>query len=485
MKKSLFLRVLSGLVLIALMVSACAPVTPQVIEKEVTPAPQKEVTKPTLYISTWAWPSMRTVQHRLFQEYTNAKGTQVFYIEFAGGGFDYNRWIEAQAAVNELPDLVMGRVGAIDEDVRNGRGHFLDLSPYLDKPNPYAPEFPTWRDVFVNGVLDEAAVAGPDGKKQYVYIPLDRATDVLYIWDEPFKKAGFTLPIEDYPTFVKALDAVKAQGIIPYSQVNIAGRAFGAGAVWVDQVLGELDPKIDLDKDGVPNEKEWYLAVKKGVFSFDDPQWQCAIQVLRDFSQKYYTPGWEASSWPRSKEDFITHKAAVFDDSSWFATDTASPEQRGFDWEPFVQHRVSLTKDGPCGQYVDRPARSTIRIGFAFAVPAGKPNEKQIIDFLQYITAPKTASAIADQTLLLMPLKTITMKHPLSRFLEEPRNPPLWWSPFPGLTPEFWTDASNLLYDYMLGRIEMDKMVSGLKKAAETAIKDIEEKHPDWAKEAQ
>jgi hypothetical protein len=61
-------------------------------------------------------------------------------------------WLTTRGLANRLPDIYSAANAIFVDTIRDG--WWVDLTPYLDKPNPYIPGNKRWRDSIKAGLLD-------------------------------------------------------------------------------------------------------------------------------------------------------------------------------------------------------------------------------------------------------------------------------------------------------------------------------------------
>ena len=188
----------------------------------------------------------------------------------------YKEKIRVAMASGEIPDVYFTWVGEYTRQfIRAGR--VLDITQYLSTP--------AWQGRFAPATLDAYKT---DGKIYGVPIEVDAK---FMIYNKAlFAKAGIDAPPAEWPTFVAALNKLKAAQITPIS--------FGAQLAWATvHYIGDLNAKL------VPSNvrlADYTLRAAPDKL-FTDPGYVQSLALYRDF----LTNGWFNKS-----PDAYTHAAA-------------------------------------------------------------------------------------------------------------------------------------------------------------------------------
>lgn len=101
------------------------------------------------------------------------------------------------------PDITYQSGTVINSDL--GKDYYVNMSPYLAKPNPYAPDYATWADLYNSAELATTQAADGD-----IYsINLERIPVGIMVNKTMLAKAGISKSPTTYAEFINAVDAVK------------------------------------------------------------------------------------------------------------------------------------------------------------------------------------------------------------------------------------------------------------------------------------
>lgn len=112
-------------------------------------------------------------------------------IEFVDEQFEgYNDIVRARAASGELWDVFWAQWGSLNSTLPEGIA--VDLTPYFEQPNPYAPDADTWQEVMNETIISETR--SPSGASYN--INGDFVATAFFYNADLFEQAG----IESTPT---------------------------------------------------------------------------------------------------------------------------------------------------------------------------------------------------------------------------------------------------------------------------------------------
>lgn len=353
----------------------------------------------------------------------------------------YQEYIRSQfAAGTPKASLVNPNVVA---DLLNAK-KFLDMSPYLDRRNPYSNR--PWRDD-----MDATAVANmrnPVTGEMYV-LNLETVQILWFYNTSAFKKAGILDEAQaiskterNQPTwsqFMNWCDKLKGSGYIP---VAIEGdfRSFfeirmgWLARMYLDQYTRheadlvrakpgdwdfregiddqwKYDPKDPHNDDATKitfNSTRKMIALKDHKQRVDGPEFRELYTNLKQFSDRCAPPGWLGTS--DAYPLFLTQKAAIRLDGAWllssFEKDIRSlaegkyisgsakegqPTPTALPGQPASAFELgSFNNPTMEGKAVDAPARTIeVNIGF-WGIPKKEQKQNDLeVDFLMYLTSPE------------------------------------------------------------------------------------------------
>lgn len=406
----------------------------------------------------------------------------------------YEEWLVTQMTGGTSPEIVWYQRGYIARDYQ--KGWFVNLTPYLNTPNPYVPGNKKWIDVFQPPVI--ASGTAPDGNI-YMITGDIVGTGIFYNKDA-FKKVGIAVPTI-WDEFLKAQAKLKTGGYIPFSiSMDLAGGVQLWGS-WSTREIQDVlyDHKMSEIK-GVkePVKRTWkpgenlppqimVKAIKKGTYSAKDPEWKEMLRILKDWSQY-----WPEGFWALPVDDvyrlWATGKAAMMWHGSWMNKAVRFDPLRKFEWGVFPKI-PKITKETSQYGGVDFPAMAGVGGAYQYAIASSAKARgvlDETIDWMKFITAPKNLIGILNDHGGFAPgvietegsdptLKVYTdqmVKYGTERI-----------EPFDSmLTREFVDNLWKSLQQFLAGKLSVEKMTDQVQREMVRAADQLLAEHPDWAK---
>jgi raffinose/stachyose/melibiose transport system substrate-binding protein len=406
----------------------------------------------------------------------------------------YEEWLVTQMTGGTSPEIVWYQRGYIARDYQ--KGWFVNLTPYLNQPNPYVKGNKKWIDIFQPPVI--ASGTAPDGNI-YMITGDIVGTGIFYNKDI-FQKVGVSVP-SIWSQFLKVQSKIKAAGYIPFSISMDLGGGVQLWGSWCTRELQDVlyDHKMSEIK-GVkePVKRTWkpgenlppqvmVKAIKNGTYSPKDPEWKEMLRILKDWSQY-----WPQGFWALPSDDvyrlWVTGKAAMGWFGSWQNKPVRFDPLRKFEWGVFPKI-PKITKDTSPYGGVDFPAMAGVGGVFQYAIASSSEKRgvlNETIDWMRYITAPQNLIPLLNDHGGFAPgtkdtkgadpsLKVYTdqmVKYGTERI-----------EPFDSmLTREFVDNLWKLLQQYLAGKIDIEKMTDEVQKEMNKAADQLLAEHPDWAK---
>jgi len=407
----------------------------------------------------------------------------------------YEEWLVTQMSGGTSPEIVWYQRGYIARDYQ--KGWFVNLDPYLAEPNPYAPEYKTWKDLFQPPVI--ASGTAPDG---HIYMITGDIVGTGFFYNKTlFDKLGLKEP-DTWAEFEKAQQAIKDEGVIPMSiSMDLAGGVQLYGS-WSTREVQDVvyDKKMSYIKCTTePVAHTWkpgenlpppvmVNAIKDGRYGAKDPEWGEMLRILKDWSRF-----WPDGFWALPPDDvyrlWAEGKAAIAWQGSWMNKPIRNDPLIQFEWGIFPKIPTITTETSPYGGS-EFPAMAGVGGVFQYAIAAEAEKRgvlAETIDWMRYITAPKQLIRIlndhggfapgtvdttgADPTLSVY--TDMMVKYGTERI-----------EPFDSmLTREFVDSLWNKLQQFLAGQLAAEAMQEQVQKEMEAAAEQLLAEHPDWRKE--
>ncbi|MBC7187859.1 MAG: carbohydrate ABC transporter substrate-binding protein [Calditrichaeota bacterium] len=335
---------------------------------------------------------------RLHPEVTIEFLTQLMLL----GGSE-GEWVRTQLLGGVAPEIVQLNTEAVWPDIEQNKGWWVALDPYLDRPNPYVPGNEHWRDLFAMRPLTEAKRA-PDGKLYCVVYDLVE-TGIFYNQDM-FARLNLKLP-RTWPEFLTLQETLASAGYIPMVIATYMHYDWAQDLMF-DQCYFELLDVIDYKKASpleeayyqgylMPEELCWLM--KKGWFAPDNPRFREVWRLLREW-RTYWQRDLATTDGARL---FLTQKAAMFWNGSWFVRRLLLDPMVNFRWGVFYPPPIDRDHSPYCCG-VDQCVIGGA--GMQFHVTRRAIDDREldlVIDFLMFLTTPENNARVVNEAGLFVP----------------------------------------------------------------------------------
>ncbi len=386
-------------------------------------------------------------------------------------GDAYETWVVTQFRANKAPDLGVQLFSEVNRHYQ--KGWYVDLRPYLDKPNPYVTGNKAWRDIFLPGVISTGTA--PDNA---VYVlPTTLTGTAIFYNKDIFKKVGVSVP-ETWAQFIEIQKKIKAAGTIPFA-FHMAGNPYQAN--WALRSIQDmlLDSRLAAIKGGSKPErnmiegsgisqKELVAAIVRGDYNAKDAQWLEQLRLLRQWAD-YWDPGWLAMNVDDAYRQFVTGKDAMFWHSSSKVKPIKSDSLRKFDYGTFGF--PTITKESsPYAAGLGAPAIGGFTGGGHFFVSADtrtRGTTDATVDFLMFLTAPQNISPLNDDLGAYAPgVRDMGAMDPdIQPFLQTLQRGVFRIESFyRGLTRQYSDQFVKTLEQYLTDRISLEKAGDDIEK---------------------
>jgi ABC-type glycerol-3-phosphate transport system substrate-binding protein len=409
---------------------------------------------------------------------------------------NYEEWLVTQFTGGTIPEIVWYQRGYVARDYT--KGWLVNLTKYLkETPNPYVPGNQKWIDVFQPPVI--ASGTAPDGN---IYlITGDIVGTGMFYNKSMFAKVGVAVP-NTWKEFTEVQKKLKAAGYIPFSMsMDLAGgvQLWGSWSTREvqDVVYDSKMSEIKGVKEPVPH--TWkpgenlqppvmVRALKKGTYSAKDPQFKEMLRILKDWSQ-YWPDGFWAVPPADVYRLWITEKAAMAWLGSWNNKPLNFDPLRKFEWGVFPKFPTITKETSPYGGS-EFPAMAGVGGVFQYTIAAAAEKRGVLdatVDWMKYITAPKTLIALLNDNGGFAPgTKDTEGADPtLSIYTDQlVKNGAERIEPFDSmLTREFVDTFWKLVQQYLAGRLDVERTTDQVQREMIRAADQLLVEHPDWAKE--
>ena len=435
----------------------------------------------------WDPPSYLWVLRDEYQE--KHPNVEIEFLPFIPQGPQFDTWWITQFKAGTGPDVGNQLFSEVNRHAH--KGWFVDLTPYLERPNPYIQGNASWKSIFLPGVVQTGLA--PDGK---LYIlPTGLTGTAIYYNKEIFAKAGASVP-RTWKEFMEAQAKIQKAGFIPFA-FNMNGPRYCSN--WAlrsiqDMILdsklgvikgtGEEVERTIIEGSGV-SQKELVTAIKKGTYSALDPQWQEQLRLLKEWSA-YWDPGFLSLDQDGAYMSFVTGKAAMFWHSSARVKPLSADPLRAFEFGTFGFPRIT-TESSPYATGISAPAIGGFTAnGGEYTVDAMTEKRGTLetsIDWLMFITAPQNYVPMANDLGAYAPgLVDLTGLDPaLTPFIESIQGGVFRIESYlRGLNVKYADRFYQVMQEFLAGKKSLDQASAEIQKFLDDAANELIAEH-GWA----
>jgi ABC-type glycerol-3-phosphate transport system substrate-binding protein len=391
-------------------------------------------------------------------------------IQFVGNVVgDYDIWLTTQMIAERAPDIVWQHADVLWEQSR--KGWWVDLDPYLERPNRYVPGNRRWLDL-LNEEPTEARRA-PDG---HLYVvPLDLVETGIYYNKRIFREVGVEPP-ETWDQFLDIQRRIQAAGYIPFA-LDVGRwpmRMSWAYAVIQDMVL---DSKVDeIRGEGATGEgygsavteKQLVRAIKRGVYSAQDPQFREVWRLIKDWSQFFHRSFLGGGDVYRM---FVNERAAMMWDGSWQLKPLRNDPLRTFEFGVFYVPRITeATTRYATGVSARGVGGASAAAQYCIPRTTGERGKlERAVDWLMFISTPENAGAMVEDLGEFVPnvkgAHVSPLMEPFMSALGRHVRIPL----FSGLGSDYASRWYKLLQAYLGDELTLEEAMERLQREMERA----------------
>jgi len=390
----------------------------------------------------------KKIKYRMFLQTSNTEG----------------EWLKTQLLGGIAPEIISMNAEVSWQDV--GKGWYVPLDGYLERPNPYVPGNQRWMDTFVNQALVQAKRA-PDGR--LYCIPIDIVETGVFYNKRLLRAHGIERMPETWAEMMRMMDTLNAAGVTPMASDNSLGSDWGQDIIF-EMLYHDILAQLDLipsrpDAEGYlghylePQEAGFLFT--KGFFTRRDPRWREMNRILKDWR----------SGWAKELKNadpirsFLIGRLAMFWTGSWFIRRITTDPYVDFEWG--VAYIPTITREtSPYG-----PGTPATVIGGA-AVQLHVTNSALIngnledcIDFLMFVSAPKSIEALASEALIFIPnivgAKVDERLAPFQEIFKRQYCAIKWLDSFDGEPKKYWR---RMLDYYLNDGVDLDGYLAMLEE---------------------
>jgi len=289
------------------------------------------------------------------------------------------------------------------------RDYYVDLTEYLEQPNPYVEGNKKWKDLFYDYLWDDYEISDASGKIVAIPITLNPGTPTaIYYNKDLFEANGLSEPKnwEEYGVLIERLQNLGKTAIVPWGNNKSAGLdqwvfEYSLSPMFAKKLL--LDGVSDYDKDGKVSTIEEIRGVLEGVY---DPTQQVYAKVLYSLAKDYYQntlpTGWQTTDYT---EKWNAGNIGMMENGLWNiqTENNKTVDVRSFEFGLFAPAMVdsatsSYAADFSSKKITEINSRPSLMLNIM--KPAVENNPEllaQAVDFLMWLTVPDNITMIVEE----------------------------------------------------------------------------------------
>lgn len=282
---------------------------------------------------------------------------------------------------------------------------FVDLSPYLNRPNPYVPEgmpgHDRWLDAFYPGALSNWHAT----YDKHIYcIPVDQVEIAVFYNADILRACGIDpeteLPPRSWAAFLDLQRRIQEKGYVAFQMPASDSMRLG----WMHDIINDMlyagvydqlntvnDPDIP-DASSVDSQEK-IRALRLGLVSLHDDRYWEAWRIIKEWS-RYWQPG---ATGTRDNLPFVQGRAALTVDGSWFVQTLEKDQMRTFEYgtfflPPLTDETTPFAHREPDGNwYLPRGVGGATATQYSITVESAQRKEalEAAIDLLMWVSAPQ------------------------------------------------------------------------------------------------
>lgn len=365
-------------------------------------------------------------------------------IEFVNVPSSQREWLVTQLAGGQAPDILSVEVEDVWVDTQ--KGWYAPLDAYLARPNPFVaagqPGAERWWDLFKYQTVTRGKL-GPDGRMWC--IPLDMVETGIFYNKTIFDELGLALP-RTWEEFLDVQERLAQAGYLPMA-VDPRMLADWAVDLLFDQLYRPIAGEINLRTSEAQgaylanylDTGELALLRDKGFFTEDDPRyvelWRLMLE-WRQYMPRDLSVTIGATDAPRL---FLSGRTGMYWSSSVTTDALVSDPELSFEWDvfylpPITRQSSPFAAEGGHEMCVIGGAATQLTLTNRSFSDTGDPATSQRLErcvaFLQFLTAPRNAERVINETSFFLPnivgVEPLEPLKPFDEILKRPYTMTKW-----------------------------------------------------------
>lgn len=427
-------------------------------------------------------PNPPTQLTKIVEDYVSAhEGTKIELVPYNEDSSEaFAQWKNTQFAGNQIPDAIYNNPELANQEV--GKGWYVVLDDYLQRPNPYVEGNERWSDIFVEGAL--ASTVNADGK-QY-NLPLDAIDTAIFYNKSIFDDAGVSGPPETWGEFLDACEKIKSAGKTPFfMNAGANGRDYTDWfeRQFLDMLYWESREELLALEGGKPDSvqlttEQFVRAYRAEKLFPKDDRYRESWRLLGQLATEYSQEGFTGASLEDASRFFVNQRVAMYEGTSGdvkLLNDQLKPD---FEWDTF-EAIPPLTSEETKFATGEAPGRIGIVGAFAnynITRPAEERGNLDLaVDWLMFLSAPQNTGRVVTELGQFIPMvEGADLPKGLGKFAEyATRRTTLVQGFVSRFTPQFGDEYFRTLQSYLLGETDLDQAMTTVDKAMDAAANQL------------
>jgi raffinose/stachyose/melibiose transport system substrate-binding protein len=417
------------------------------------------------------------------------------FLEFPNLGPINDSWAVTRLMSGQAPEVMWAQ--GTPDFVQHCHEWFVNLSPYLERPNPYlTPEqqqlYPRWMDVFYADSLENWRSSFD---RNIYLIPIDRVEIAIFYNRKIFEKCRIPEELWAPQTWEAFIDLQRRlkEGIARYGPDDPELRdvspflmpgATNMRIIWLYNILNDMlyaglfDKLNYVDDPNLPTQSvaglELIRAIQKGYISVDSERYWEAWRILREWSQ-YWQEGYLGTS---DNEFFLLGKAAMAVDGSWMVKElkndsVVNDPKEGFKWGTFFIPRITPATSRYSVNAPPRGVGGATAVQYAITKVTANRKEavEAIVDFLMYITVPQhVGPLVAEAESFLPSIKDARLSRDLQFMEPVLKRGGIGFRGVDELNVACKDERWAVMQDFLGGRATREQVVQRMGQAVQAAV---------------
>lgn len=234
-------------------------------------------------------------------------------------------YLVTEASGHSVPDITWEQYGEVTSGTIP-KGILANLTPYLMKPNPYAPGNKHWISLWDKSALPYMRASNG---QYYLLVGSQVATGIVYNKAQ-FRKSGITSTPKTWAQWVADMKKLKAHHFVPLLFAD--GGTDNCNSSWYErkfssELLHSALPQFNVNHAQVASGLDTVVGIEKGIISMHNPAYAAGWKLLGSL-RPYLAAGGStydacaqltASSPPLNPESlFVKGRVAMEWGGSWF-----------------------------------------------------------------------------------------------------------------------------------------------------------------------